>query len=308
MRFFLEDAECAGRSFLFRGSWGFRRMRALGCRRPGGQIRSKLGQRRLADDGAALHAAVVLGRRQRVRARELGELDAAVEARCFRAANSERVEPDPRANPARVRTAIADRQRDHAVRHAREDGDGKLERAARVIETDHVLARQTERFGGLRAHERGVVPGELGEGIGKLLQPPVVREPAVVKRRRGKEHDLQATPGSRRRPGPRRRRRRSGRPSSARGSAVRVGNDFGKLAAGKQPIVQDAVPLRVELALAQDRGPGLPHDVVTRDDPCPPTISASTSTGDRPPNSGRISGWTTLSVPPTARTSPHDSR
>ena len=62
-----------------------------------------------------------------------------------------------------------------------------------VIETDHILVRKTERFGGLRAHERGVVPGQLGEGIGKLLQPPVVREAAVVKRRGGEEHDLQAT-------------------------------------------------------------------------------------------------------------------
>ena len=61
-----------------------------------------------------------------------------------------------------------------------------------------MLARKTERLGGLRAHERGVVPGELGERIGKLLQPPVVRESAVVKRRRGEEHDLQVTRRSRR--------------------------------------------------------------------------------------------------------------
>ena len=90
-------------------------------------------------------------------------------------------------------TAVAKREGDHAVRHAGEDPDGKLERAARVIETDHLLVRKTERLGGLRAHERGVVPGELGEGIGKLLQPPVVREAAVVKRRRREEHDLQTT-------------------------------------------------------------------------------------------------------------------
>jgi hypothetical protein len=79
-----------------------------------------------------------------------------------------------------VLATVAKGEGHHAVRHAREDPDGKLERAARVIETDHVFARKTKRFGGLRAHERGVVPGELGEGIGKLLQPPVVREAAVV--------------------------------------------------------------------------------------------------------------------------------
>ena len=40
------------------------------------------------------------------------------------------------------------------------------------------------------------------------------------------------------------------------------GNDLGKLAAGKQAIMQDAVPLRVEVSRAEDRCPGLPHDVV----------------------------------------------
>jgi hypothetical protein len=66
-----------------------------------------------------------------------------------------------------------------------------------MIETDQILARKTERLGGLRAHQRGVVPRELGEGIGKLLQPPYVREAAVVKRGGGEEHDLQGTRRSR---------------------------------------------------------------------------------------------------------------
>ena len=122
---------------------------------------------------------------------EPGHFDAAVEARGLGASDRERVEPDARADPPRVRTAIAERQGDHAVRHAGEDPDRKLERAARVLDTDHLLARNTERLGGLRAHERGVVPRELGERIGKLLQPSVVREAAVVKRRGGEEHDLQ---------------------------------------------------------------------------------------------------------------------
>ena len=200
---------------------------------------------------------MVLGRRQRIRARELGETGPAVEARRCGASDPERVEPDARADPARVRTAIAERQGDHAVGHAGEDRDGKLERAARVIETDHILARKTERFGGLRAHERRVVPGELGERIGKLLQPPVVREAPVVKRGRGEEHDLQA----------RRRctgaaRHRSRRRELRQRLRGEFGDNFWKLAAGKQPIVQDAVPLPVELGVAQDRIPGLPHDVV----------------------------------------------
>ena len=217
-------------------------MRALGCPPAaavppslgGGGFRSKLGQGRLAHDGAPLHAAVLLGRRERVRARELGEFDPAVEARCLGASDRERVEPDPRADPTRVRTAVAERQGDHAVRHAGEEPNGELERAARIVETDHILARKAERLGGLRAHERGVVPGQLGEGIGKLLQPPVVREAAVVKRGGGEEHDLQATRRSRaawlaEAPSARRR------PSSAKGCPVRSGTTSGSSLPARNP-------------------------------------------------------------------------
>src|SRR5262245_26132317 len=154
LRFLLEDAESAGPGLLlFRGS--------------------QLGNRGLADDGPALHAAVVLGRRERVGAPEPGEFGAAVETERLGRSDFERIEPDPEPNPSRALPTVAKGEGDHAVRHAGEDPDGKLERAAGIIETDEVPARKTERFGGLRAYERGVVPGELGEGIGKLLQPPV---------------------------------------------------------------------------------------------------------------------------------------
>src|SRR2546430_14490731 len=83
-----------------------------------------------------------------------------------------------------------------SIRHAGQDPDRKLERAASVIETDQLLVRKAERLGGLRAHERGGVPRELGQRIRKLLQPPLVREPAVVKRRPWDEHDLPITRGS----------------------------------------------------------------------------------------------------------------
>src|SRR5687768_435727 len=98
MRFLREHAESAGYSSPFRGM-GILCVRALAPLRLGSRFRSKFGQCRLADDGAPLHAAVVLGRRERVLARELGESDAAVEARCLGASDPERVEPDPRADP-----------------------------------------------------------------------------------------------------------------------------------------------------------------------------------------------------------------
>ena len=221
MRFLLEDAECAGTppSFGARGDPPHARSRLAPP--PAGRFRSKLGQRSTRGRRGAPPCCRGPGSpRAGTCAPSLVSLTplskpGALELRTVNVSNPT---PDP-IRPA-CDTAVAERQGDHAVRHAGEDPDGKLERAARIIETDHILARKTERLGGLRAHERGVVPRELGEGIGKLLQPPVVREAAVVKRRGGEEHDLQAQlaePPARSRAGA----------SSAKGSAVRVGTTSG---------------------------------------------------------------------------------
>ena len=246
-------------------------MRALGSAPAAGlsaepwrrRIRSKRGQGRLAHDGAPLHAAVLLGRRERVRARELGECDPAVEARCFGASDRERVEPDPRADPTRVRTAVAERQGDHAVRHSGEEPDGELERAAGIVEADPILVCEAERFGRLRADERGVVPGQLGEGIGKLLQPPVVREAAVVKRGGGEEDDLQATAVRQAlRPFAERAAAEVRRASSARGCPVRVGTTSGSSLPERNPSCRTRFHFLSNSASPEDRFPGLPHDVV----------------------------------------------
>ena len=152
-----------------------------------------------------------------------------------------------------MRTAVAERQRDHAVGHSGEEPNRELERSAGIIEANPILVCKADRFGCLRADERGVIPGQLRQGIGKLLQPPVVREAAVVKRGRGEEHDLQIA----------RRSRRGAKAAELRqGLPGEVGDNFWKLAAGQKPIVQNAVPGLVELRLTQDRFPGLPHDVV----------------------------------------------
>src|SRR5207253_1596694 len=119
---------------------------------------SKFGHRGLADDGPALHAAVVLRRRERVGASELAEHDAAVESRRLGRSDFECIEPDSRSNPSGALTTVAKGEGHHIVRHAWEDPDWKLERAARVIDTHHLLVGKTEGLGGLRAHERGVVP------------------------------------------------------------------------------------------------------------------------------------------------------
>ena len=151
-----------------------------------------------------------------------------------------------------MRTAVAERDGDHAIRHSGKEPDGELERAAVVIEADPILVLEAERFGRRRADERGVVPGQLGEGIGKLLQPPVVGEATVVKRRGGKKDDLQATTSS----------TRDRAPELRQGLRGEIGDNLWKLAAGKQPIMQDAVPFLVELGFAQNWFPCLAHDVV----------------------------------------------
>src|SRR5690349_7943764 len=133
--FLLEDAKGAGPGLLL-------------------FLRSKFGNRRLANEGPPLHAAVVLRRRERVRASDFGERDAAVESRRLRRADLERIEPDSSPNPPDALTTVAKRERDDAVRHAGEDPHSKLERASRVIETHQVPVRKTLCFGGLRAHQR----------------------------------------------------------------------------------------------------------------------------------------------------------
>ena len=206
LRLLIEDAESAGPFLLlFRGS--------------------KFANRGLANDRPALHAAVILRPRKRVRACDFAERDAAVESGRFGRSNFERVEPDLGSDPPDALTTVAEREGHHAVRHAGEDPDRKLEGAARVIDTHQRGILETEHLGGLLAHERGVVPYELGQGIGKLLQPRVVREPAVVKRRRRDEHDLQAT-----------RRSRRAR-ERCQGLASGSGSDFRELAARKQPVM-----------------------------------------------------------------------
>src|SRR5688572_33391260 len=116
MRFLREDAERPGDSFLGRGWGGLSRPRAFGLRWLRSVFRSKLGEGRLANDGAALHAAVVLSRRERMRAPDPGERDAAVEARCPGGSDGEGIEPHPGTDPSRAPTTVAKGEGHHAGR------------------------------------------------------------------------------------------------------------------------------------------------------------------------------------------------
>src|SRR5262245_50096390 len=131
MRLLVEDAEGAWNASALRSLVRLRRMLALASRRPGGRFRSKLRDGGLTDERPALHAAVVLCRRERVRAGDFGERHAVVEAGGLGASDGKRIETHPRADTSRARAAVAERERHHTVRHAWKDGDRKLERAPR---------------------------------------------------------------------------------------------------------------------------------------------------------------------------------
>ena len=88
--------------------------------------------------------------------------------------------------------AVAEMDGDAVVRVAGHGEDGAADRAATIVQRHDVaddlavlaaLHRRTtadiQPFGRRRAHEDGVVPGELRDRLGQLLQPAVVRETAV---------------------------------------------------------------------------------------------------------------------------------
>ncbi len=77
-----------------------------------------------------------------------------------------------------------------------------------------------------------------------------------MKRRGWQERDLEAARGGLSRPSANQLR------ELRKGLRFQIGHDLGKLAAGKEPVVQQPVPLFVELVLAEDRCPGLAHDLV----------------------------------------------
>ena len=103
----------------------------------------------------------------------------------------------------------------------------------------HVPVAQAAGGRGRRAQQERVVPGDLRDRVGQLLEPGVVGARAVVELRAGGEDELELA-GARR--GARRRRARRGRPAAGRD------RDRGQGARGQHAVVQHAVP-----ALARSR-------------------------------------------------------
>ena len=102
------------------------------------------------------------------------------------------VDADARADLAGSPAPVAQKDRDRSVGLARHDPGRKLHGSAAITQLDDVFVLDTEPAAPGRADERGVVPGELGQGLGQFLQPAVVGPAAVPDRRVGTEEDLEA--------------------------------------------------------------------------------------------------------------------
>ena len=114
-------------------------------------------------------------------------------ATALRRAQAVRIEADAGAGASGPGAAVAQVQRDGAIHVARLHPHRRPQRAALVSQLAP-CRRFPTAFSAVRrrrAHDRGVVPGQLGDGLGQFLQPAVVGEAAVVDRGIGPEDHFQ---------------------------------------------------------------------------------------------------------------------
>src|SRR4029453_7117407 len=60
----------------------------------------------------------------------------------------------------------------------------------------HLLVSEPETLGERRAEQGGVIPGELGHGLGQLLQPAVIGEAPIPQRRVRLKEEFELRQGS----------------------------------------------------------------------------------------------------------------
>jgi len=161
------------------------------------------------------------------------------------------VAPRVAAHLAGCGAAVAQRHRDAPRGLAGHDQGRDLHLTPAAVERDQRAVPDAEPLGGRRTDQRGVVPGELGHRIGRLLEPTVVGEPPVVDRGVLAEDDLQlrvarrAVAGGRARIGRRR-------------AAGELGRRHGPGGVAPEPAFQGGVPLRFP-PRAGELPEGLPH-------------------------------------------------
>src|SRR5438093_379565 len=106
-----------------------------------------------------------------------------------------------------ARPAVAEMQRDTLVGMARNDPGRSSQGSPFVAQLDEVgkypsmfsapgadLVRQSQPLGSFRTDESSIIPGKLSQRFRQLLQPTVVGEAAVEKRRVGLKRNLEGVP------------------------------------------------------------------------------------------------------------------
>ena len=207
---------------------------------------------RFAHDRAAVERPVVLRADEGMRAvRRLGGStgDETGGARAQRVG----VEADAlvlKARDAAPLAAIAKRQAEREVRHAGLNPDAALDRATVRRDGNHVAVLPAELRRRLAADEHGVVPDELGNRVGQLLEPAVVRITTVVHARVAVEDDFELVLGRGRGCG------RRGNRACHRSPIERTGNRRGRRA-NEQAVVQELLPLLLVERAADQGSEGL---------------------------------------------------
>src|ERR1017187_9934853 len=132
------------------------------------------------DVAAGVEHVIHLGAGEGVGAGNLVDVHAQVLPQGGGGAQAVGIKADAGAGPAGVGAAIAEVQGDGLIHVAGLNPDRSAQLAALVGELQHaaVFDAQPVRVAG--AHNGGIVPRELGDGLGQFLQPAAVGEAAIV--------------------------------------------------------------------------------------------------------------------------------
>ena len=207
-----------------------------------------------------------------------------------------RVESGAGADPARAAASIAQGHRHRRLGLAGNDPHRRQDDGIAISKLDLILVGEPEPLRELRTHQRGVVPGQFGQGLGQLLQPAVVRKAPIPDRRVGGKDKIEfrAVGG--------RRSRLAQEIRSDRRRPHRQLRSFERTAA------QRLIPERVDLGLAGWPWSRSRARSGSRSKQYCPSRSANSSCADLPPYSGAIRGCCRATVPSKARVSDQLSR
>ena len=141
---------------------------------------AEISQSEFPDHVAAFHGVVFLGRRQGRLPPGRGDLEAGRNVRRTGGPQDVGVVADVLADPAAGGPAVAEGHGDRVVGLPGKDHGHDLQAPAALVQANQVAVGDAQLTGRRRAQQGCVPPGQLGDRVGQLLKPAVVRVPAVV--------------------------------------------------------------------------------------------------------------------------------